>query len=271
VSRLDIDRVLEAVESALMDGRPDDAERLSRQVLAVDSRHPEAQLLLGEALREQGRFEESELAYRGAVLADPALAEAWSALSSVQFDQLRWEESRRAANRALREDPWSAEAAYVRAALRERRGDVFGARRDYLRAWRTEPTYFPLPTPLDDETLERVVEDALSKLHPTLQEYLANVAILVEDVPSEEVLRSYDPPAAPTGILGYFSGSSLMERSLENPWSNLPGAIVLFRRNLERLARSRDELIEELQVTLYHEVGHFLGLGEDDLESRGLD
>ncbi len=266
-----LEGLLDAAEAALMDGRPEDAEGLLRRALAIDARHSEAQFLLGETLREQGRVEESELAYRGAVLANPGLAEGWSALSSVLFDQLRWEEARRAANRSLREDPWNAEASYVRAALRERRGDVAGARRDYLRAWRAEPTYFPLPQVLDDDTLEEVVSDALSRLHPTLQEYLANVAILLEEVPSEDVLRSYDPPAAPTGILGYFSGASLMERSLEDPWSNLPGAIVLFRRNLERLARSRDELIEELQVTLYHEVGHFLGLDEDDLESRGLD
>ncbi len=254
-----------------MEGRPEDGEGLLRRLLIIDQRHPEAQFLLGEALREQGRIEESELAYRGAVLSNPSLAEGWSALSSVLFDQLRWEEARRAANRGLREDPWNAEAAYVRAALRERRGDSAGARRDYLRAWRAEPTYFPLPTVLDDATLEEVVQAALQELHPTLQEFLGNVAILVEDVPSEDVLRSYDPPAAPTGILGYFSGASLMERSLEDPWSNLPGAIVLFRRNLERMARTREEVIEELQVTLYHEVGHFLGLNEDDLEARGLD
>ena len=64
---------------------------------------------------------------------------------------------------------------------------------------------------------------------------------------------------------------SLQERSLENPWSNLPGAIVLFRRNLSRYARNREELLDELRVTIFHEVGHFLGLDEEDLEKRGLD
>jgi predicted Zn-dependent protease with MMP-like domain len=263
--------LLEAAEQALQDGRTEEAEGMIRKALGMDERHSEAQFLLGEVLREQGRMEECELAYRGAVLSNPSMAEGWSALSSVLFDLLRWEEARRAANRGLREDPWNAESAYVRAALRERRGDIAGARRDYLRAWRAEPHFFPLPCLLDDETLDEVVADALSQLHPTLQEYLSNVAILMEDVPSEDVLRSYDPPAAPTRTLGYFSGASPMERSIEDPWSNLPGAIVLFRRNLERMARSRDELIEELQITLYHEVGHFLGLDEEDLEFRGLD
>ena len=50
-----------------------------------------------------------------------------------------------------------------------------------------------------------------------------------------------------------------------DPWTHLPSSIVLFQRNLERFARSRAELIEEIGVTLVHEVGHFLGLDEDEL------
>lgn len=119
--------------------------------------------------------------------------------------------------------------------------------------------------------MEHVVEQAVTGLHASLKEYLQNVAILLDEVPKEDVLRQYDPPMPPGELLGYFSGYSLMERSVENPWSNLPSAIVLFRRNLQRYARNRDHLIEELRTTLYHEVGHFLGLDEEDLKERGLE
>jgi predicted Zn-dependent protease with MMP-like domain len=60
-------------------------------------------------------------------------------------------------------------------------------------------------------------------------------------------------------------------RGSADPWTHLPSSIVLFQRNLERFARSRDELAEEIAVTLVHEVGHFLGLDEDELYERGLD
>ena len=112
---------------------------------------------------------------------------------------------------------------------------------------------------------------ALQALHPTLREYLRDVPILLEEFPSDEILQHYDPPAYPTELLGYFSGHSLMKRSLEDPWSGVPGAIVLFRRNLQRYAQDHEHLLEELRITLFHEVGHFLGLSEQDLEERGLD
>jgi predicted Zn-dependent protease with MMP-like domain len=58
---------------------------------------------------------------------------------------------------------------------------------------------------------------------------------------------------------------------MDNPWSNLPPTITLFRNNLERMAADREQIIEELRITLFHEIGHFLGLDEEDLAERGLD
>lgn len=260
-----------AAEQALSDGQPEEAERLLRDALATRPDHPDAMFLLGDALRDQGRLEEAEGTYKALVLAAPDDADAWAALAASLMFQLRWDSARRAANRALREEAHHPEASYVRGVLRERRGDYSGAQRDFIRAYLGAPTSWPLPVPLDDETVERVVGDALEALHPTLREYLADIPILLEEVPPEDILRQYDPPAYPTEILGYFSGHSLMDRSIDNPWSSLPGAIVLFRRNLSRFARDRPQLIEELRVTLFHEVGHFLGLNEDDLQARGLD
>jgi predicted Zn-dependent protease with MMP-like domain len=184
---------------------------------------------------------------------------------------LELEEARRALNRALREDPGNPEAWYARGLLRERSEDWEGADRDLARAARLDPSTYPFPATLSDEQLEAAVEEVLGSLHPTLQEYLANVAILVEEVPSVEILRQFDPPLSPGELLGYFSGHSLLERSTVDPWSHLPAAILLFRRPLQRYAQTREQLIRELRTTIYHEVGHFLGLEEEDLEARGLE
>ena len=120
-------------------------------------------------------------------------------------------------------------------------------------------------------TSKATVQQALMSVHPSIRAYLENVAFILEEVPDDETCLSFFPPVSPAELLGYFSGSSLLERTTDLPFNNLPATVVLFRKNLERLASDRDRLIEELQITVLHEVGHFLGLDEEDLEQRGLD
>ena len=252
--------LLAEAEQALLEGAPESAESFCRDVLEAAPDQAQALFLLAEALRLQGRYSEAEMQYKRCVLAKPEHADAWAALSSIFFEDLRWEEARRASNRALREDLWNGEASFIRGALRERRGDYAGAFRDFGRAWRADPQAWPLPTHFTDDDLEGLVEEAVHGLHASLQEYLANIAIILEDLPSAKVLSTYDPPASPTGLLGYFSGYSVLALPVENPWSNLPSAVVIYRKNLERIASTRAELIEQLQMTLIHELGALLGL-----------
>jgi predicted Zn-dependent protease with MMP-like domain/Flp pilus assembly protein TadD len=266
-----LDDLLDQAEAALQDSDIEAAVAACRQALALSPKDADALYLLGEALRYQGDLEQAIELWRQCVLVAPDYSQAWSGLGLTYLSLLQWEEARRALNRAIREDPSNPEAWYGRAILRERREDFDGADRDLARAARLDPDSYPYPLPLDDDAVDQIVEKALKSLHPTLRDYLSNVAILLDEVPAEDVLRQYDPPADPGEILGYFSGYSLMDRTTANPWSHLPSAIVLFRRNLQRYARDADTLVEELRITFYHEVGHFLGLDEEDLKERGLE
>jgi predicted Zn-dependent protease with MMP-like domain len=267
----DLERTLDLAEEALDRGDPDTARELCQHILETEPEHPGALFLLGEAHRDLRELNESEELYRLVLRATPTHSPTWSALGAVLFDQLRFEEARNAVLRAIRLDPSNPEAYMWRGMLRERRGDLRGADRDFRRACRLDPERFPRPVILDDATVETIVEESVRAMHPSIQEYLQQVAILLEEVPDEETLLQWDPPAPPGEILGYFSGYSLVERSVADPWSTLPASIVLFRRNLERIAWDRERMIEELRITVLHEVGHFLGLDEDDLVQRGLD
>jgi predicted Zn-dependent protease with MMP-like domain len=100
--------------------------------------------------------------------------------------------------------------------------------------------------------------------------YLDNVTISVEDIPSYDDLTGQSPPLSPC-ILGVFRGTPVGERSVTNPYDHFPTSIVLYQKNLERFARTREELIEQIGITVMHEVGHLVGLDEDDLWERGLD
>lgn len=252
--------LLSEAERALLEGSPEAAESYCRDVLEVAPEQAQALFLLAEALRLQGRYSEAELQYKRCVLSKPEHANAWAALSSIFFEDLRWEEARRASNRALREDLWNGEAAFIRGALRERRGDYAGAYRDFTRAWRADSQAWPLPTHFSDEELEGMVEEAIHGLHPSLQDYLSHIAIILEDLPSAKVLSTYDPPASPTGLVGYFSGYSVLAMPVENPWSNLPSAVVIYRKNLERLSSTPKDVIEHLRFTFIHELGDMFGL-----------
>ncbi len=266
-----IEVLLDQAEEALEEGRAEDALTMCERVLGISPSHAGAHFVRGDALQVLGQLEEANEAYRTAALRQPDHAASWSSFALTSFELLRLDEAVRASTRALREDPKTAEAWWVRGLLRERRGDERGATRCFEHAAWMDPDAYPLSERLTDEDVEEIVEETLGELHPALREYLANVPILLEDNVPDEVLRAYDPPASPLELLGYFSGQSLQDRSINDAWSQLPGTIVLFRRNLERHATSRAELVDELRVTLFHEVGHFLGLSEEELEKRGLD
>jgi predicted Zn-dependent protease with MMP-like domain len=270
-TRDSLEELLDNAEDALRKGNPDVALELCEQVLAVHAEHAGAWYIKGEALRAMSALEDSADAYRHAALIRPDHAASWASLALASYEILDMDEAWRAINRALREDGENPHCWWVRSLLLEWRGDHSGARRALGHAQWLDPVNFPLPPRLGDTEVDQLVGEAIAELHPTLQDFLANVPIILEETPSEATLVSYDPPASPLDLLGYFSGISLMERSLEDPWSNLPPTIVLFRRNLERSSLDRTELIHQLRVTLYHEVGHFLGLSEEDLEARGLD
>jgi predicted Zn-dependent protease with MMP-like domain len=123
---------------------------------------------------------------------------------------------------------------------------------------------------LSSGDFDRAVAEALASLPARARDCLNNVTIEVEEVPAEEDLVANDPPLSPLS-LGMFRGVPVPEKTVGDPYSHFPSAIILYQRNLERYARDRDELLEQIGVTLLHEVGHFFGLDEGDLYDRGLD
>lgn len=267
--RESIDSLRSAAWEAL-ESDPDRALGLARRALEL---RPDAEgwYLLGIARAEAGHNREAITALARTVELDPSHVDGWAGLGRALFDDYQWEAAAGAIHAALRVDVAHPEARTVRAWLRERRGDWDGAWRDYLVAAAENPQDYPLPVLLDDETIARVADEVVEALHPSLQRYLESVPILIDEVPSEDLLRELEPPGRPAELLGCFSGDPLPMRSTLDTGGQLPATIVLYRRNLQRIAQDEPTLHEELRVTLLHEIGHFLGLDEEDLAERGLD
>lgn len=119
---------------------------------------------------------------------------------------------------------------------------------------------------MDRQRFERLVEEALDQLPEFFQSRLENLAVIVEDEPSPEVVEEF----ADDGILGLYQGIPLPDRSVwdDNPY---PDVISIYQRNIESIASTNEEVIEEVRITVMHEIGHYFGMDEDDLAELGLE
>lgn len=113
-----------------------------------------------------------------------------------------------------------------------------------------------------------IVRQVLADLPAQLKPYLENVVVDVERVPSRRLLRKLGMSGSGTTLLGLFEGPALGEREYG---ISHPVRIRIFKRPIERLCRSREEVAYEVRRTVIHELAHHFGFEEEDLhefESR---
>jgi predicted Zn-dependent protease with MMP-like domain/Flp pilus assembly protein TadD len=163
-------------------------------------------------------------------------------------------------------DAEDAEAWYGVGLCAEERGDEEGKRAAWRRVLDLDGKA-PLDSPhMSEAEMAEVAEQALRELPKAASKLIASVPILVVDLPAaEEVEQGVDPR-----LLGLFEGAAYAEASSLGSAPQLT-RILLFRKNLERLALDREDLREEIRITLLHETGHFFGMTEADLAGVGLD
>jgi predicted Zn-dependent protease with MMP-like domain len=121
------------------------------------------------------------------------------------------------------------------------------------------------------EDFVRVVEEALDALPSQFRERIHNVAVLVEDYPSEQsVYRRAPRPRAMTPdyprrvVLGKFVGTPETQKSVFDLHSG-PDYVLLYQKNIEAVCRTEAEIREQIRRTVIHELGHYFGLSEDEL------
>jgi predicted Zn-dependent protease with MMP-like domain len=105
---------------------------------------------------------------------------------------------------------------------------------------------------------DEVVGEALDGVPEELTRLMDNVALFVED----------EPPADLPHLLGIYHGTPLTERG----WGYagvLPDRIEIFRGPLTRMCHDRAELIEQVRITVVHEIAHHFGIDEDRLHELG--
>lgn len=161
-----------------------------------------------------------------------------------------------------------AEVYWYRGLLAERHGDYDRADSLFRRASRLDPKRFVVPQKIEENEVRDVYDAVIEEFPPDMRTTALEVPVLIEELPSDEVLESTGNRLHPL-ILGMYSGTPLDRKSTMTPDPDVD-RIVLFRRNIAKISHSREDLRRELRQTLLHEIGHHFCLSDEDLEERGL-
>ena len=111
---------------------------------------------------------------------------------------------------------------------------------------------------------ERLVSEAILLIPKRFRREMKNLAIVVEDEPSLELLEEMEIEP-PDSLYGLYQGTPLPERSLSAPLQ-LPDRITLYQKPIEEDAEDDDDIRAVIGETLIHEVGHYFGLSEEEIE-----
>ena len=119
---------------------------------------------------------------------------------------------------------------------------------------------------MSDDDFESAVTDALNRIPAKIASAMDNVAVFIED---DYVPRPGEDPD--TVLLGLYEGVPLTERDSWWDAGSLPDRITIFRQPILEICGSRDEVIEEVAVTVVHEIAHHFGIGDERLHELGWD
>lgn len=125
---------------------------------------------------------------------------------------------------------------------------------------------------MEREKFVRLVEEALDGLPTTFRNRIRNVAVLVENVPPERRPRRgsrnagiIDSDEDKDLVLGIFEGVPTTKKSVFDLPAG-PDRIVLYQKNIEAVCSNEDEVRKEIRLTVLHELGHYFGMTEAQLE-----
>ena len=114
------------------------------------------------------------------------------------------------------------------------------------------------------ERFEKLVEEALKEIPRRFRKAMHNVAVVVEDEPSPEVLAEMEIEPGDS-LFGLYHGTPLTERT----WgygNNLPDRISIYQKPTEEACEDDDEIRDCVAETVIHEFGHYFGMSEEEIE-----
>lgn len=123
---------------------------------------------------------------------------------------------------------------------------------------------------LTDEEFEDAVQSAIDSIPEEFLDDLENVAILLGDEPEEEDFEGDGYYTESGDLLGLYDGVALSERGDSyGAFNDYPDTITIFKGPHERLSSDRAVVLEEIRKTVVHEIAHYFGMDEDQVDEMG--
>lgn len=114
---------------------------------------------------------------------------------------------------------------------------------------------------------ENLVADIVEALPPMFADKLDAVGFEVREWPNRREMKEMEIEDR-RDLFGYQQGVNELERSVSSPYE-MPQRIVIFKGPHEAAFPDRDEFREEVRKTVLHEIGHYLGMNEDQIDDLG--
>lgn len=117
---------------------------------------------------------------------------------------------------------------------------------------------------IPDAEFQALVQQALDGLPEEYARRMTNVAVVVEDEPSTEVLADLEMDED-EDLLGLYQGLPIDKESFFQAGGQLPAKISIYRGPILRLCRTKQEVVQEVRDTVVHEIGHHFGFDDDEM------
>jgi predicted Zn-dependent protease with MMP-like domain/Flp pilus assembly protein TadD len=217
----------------------------------------ESRYLVASALFELGEHEEAESVVAAAVALEelPELRYLEALLALERADP---EGALGAARRGVELDPELAEGYQALGLAYTQLGRIEEADAAFARAAELAPDSYFRPFRLSAEEFDQILDEALAELPEEFEAHLDNVEVAIEDVPDPALVRE----GTEFDLLGLYQG-----RTIQSVDWGLPDRVLLYQRNLENVSPDRETLLEEIRDTLFHEIGHHMGMDEEAVRS----
>jgi len=117
---------------------------------------------------------------------------------------------------------------------------------------------------MTNEEFEKVIEETIESLPEEIKSRIDNVVFIIQDYPSEDDLKRTG--AGKFELLGLYSGVPLSKRGTSyGMYPVTPDRILIFKANIERICKTEKELREKIREVVLHEIGHYLGMDEEQV------